>query len=167
MNEMIWRVKYHLIRDEISPFDVTFRLNKTPMSYVKYGYPRDAFRLMAEEPEGPAMGSNVISFPKAPGSQRTDRNYCQARFFGYELFKIPITSFSEKRPLLLYSLSNSIPIVIYPLSSKISRKRHSSRKNSLSIASTSSGYNLHSKNLSSPNMHPFLPRKGHGPPNRI
>jgi len=66
MNEMIWRAKYQLIRDEISPFDVASRLNKTPMSYVKYGYPRDAFRLMAEEPEGPAMESNVISFPKAP-----------------------------------------------------------------------------------------------------
>ncbi|HEY3275567.1 MAG TPA: hypothetical protein VGJ94_03020 [Syntrophorhabdaceae bacterium] len=67
MNDMIWRGKYHLIRDEISPFDVSSLLNKTPMSSLKYGYPRDAFGLMAEEPEGPAQGNNVILFPKTPG----------------------------------------------------------------------------------------------------
>jgi hypothetical protein len=73
MNEMIFRAKWYLSSDEISPFDVALRLNKTPMSYLKYEYPREAFGLMAEEPQSPATGSNVISFPevKPPGNPKS------------------------------------------------------------------------------------------------
>ncbi len=64
MNEMIFRAKWHLADDEMSPFDVAHQLNKTPMSYANDGYPRDAFAALAEEREAPATGNNVISFPE-------------------------------------------------------------------------------------------------------
>ncbi|OPY71351.1 MAG: hypothetical protein A4E62_01304 [Syntrophorhabdus sp. PtaU1.Bin002] len=66
MNEMIFRAKWYLADDEMSPFDVALRLNETPTSYVKNDYPRDAFRLMAPELQRSETGDNVISFPEAP-----------------------------------------------------------------------------------------------------
>ena len=48
MNEFAFYAKWHLIRDEMSPYDVSFLLNKTPMSYLKYRYPRDAFQSINE-----------------------------------------------------------------------------------------------------------------------
>jgi len=48
MNEFAFYAKWHLIRDEMSPYDVSFLLNKTPMSYLKYRYPRDAFQSIHE-----------------------------------------------------------------------------------------------------------------------
>jgi hypothetical protein len=52
MNEFAFYAKWHLIRDEMSPYDVSFQLNKTPMSYIKYRYPRDAFQSMGQEAQG-------------------------------------------------------------------------------------------------------------------
>lgn len=44
MNELVFAAKWHLIRDEMSPFDASFRLNDVPLSCLKYGNPREAFR---------------------------------------------------------------------------------------------------------------------------
>lgn len=65
MNEMIFRTKWHLKDDEMSPFDAALLLNQTPMSCLKYGYPRDAFAGMAPELQRSETGSNVICFPEA------------------------------------------------------------------------------------------------------
>lgn len=51
MNDLVFQARFCLQSDEISPFDVASRLNKTPMSYLKYEYPRDAFAHMALELE--------------------------------------------------------------------------------------------------------------------
>jgi hypothetical protein len=49
MNEMAFRAKWHLIRDEMSPYDVSIILNKTPISYLKYKNPHEAFQLMIQK----------------------------------------------------------------------------------------------------------------------
>ncbi len=63
MNEMILQSKWHLSDGETSPFDVALLLNKTPMSYLKYGHPRDALALLAPDLQRPEieMKRNVIS----------------------------------------------------------------------------------------------------------
>jgi len=50
MNEMIWRAKYHLIRDEISPFDVSSLLTRL-LCHMSNTGTREMLRLMAEEPK--------------------------------------------------------------------------------------------------------------------
>lgn len=50
MNDLVFQAKLHLAREELSPFDVSFRLNETPMSYLKYHNPRKAFQFMAQRP---------------------------------------------------------------------------------------------------------------------
>jgi hypothetical protein len=59
MNDMIHCGKY-MLNEELSPFDVGFRLNDMPMSALKYGKPREAFKALFDgiaspvvEPEGP------------------------------------------------------------------------------------------------------------------
>jgi hypothetical protein len=63
MNDLIFQAKVHLNMGK-SPFDVSFLLNEAPMSYLKYGRPKDAFReLNSEEIESLSnrqRGSNVI-----------------------------------------------------------------------------------------------------------
>jgi hypothetical protein len=49
MNELIFQAKLQLVEDDLSPYDVSFRLNDTPMSYLKYGNPREAFPLMIQK----------------------------------------------------------------------------------------------------------------------
>jgi hypothetical protein len=49
MNDLVFIAKWHLIRDELSPYDVSFRLNEVPMSYLKYINPRNAFQSMGQE----------------------------------------------------------------------------------------------------------------------
>jgi hypothetical protein len=49
MNEIEFRAKFHLSRKETSPYDVSFLLNKVPMSYLEYESPREAFERMARE----------------------------------------------------------------------------------------------------------------------
>jgi hypothetical protein len=49
MNDLVFQAKWHLIRDEISPYDLSFRLNEVPMSYLKYQHPRDAFQSMRQK----------------------------------------------------------------------------------------------------------------------
>ena len=44
MNDLVFQAKFYLIERELSPFDVSFELNQTPMSYLNRAIPRDAFR---------------------------------------------------------------------------------------------------------------------------
>jgi hypothetical protein len=46
MNDLVDQAKMHLIEDDISPYDVSFKLNQVPMSILKYANPREAFRTM-------------------------------------------------------------------------------------------------------------------------
>ena len=52
MNEFVFQAKCHLVEDGLSPSDVSFRLNETLMSYLKYRNPRQAFKLMSQESSG-------------------------------------------------------------------------------------------------------------------
>ena len=64
MNDLVFQAKVHLNMGKLSPSDVSFRLNKSPMSYLNYSCPKDAFReLNIEEIESPGNrqgGNNVI-----------------------------------------------------------------------------------------------------------
>ena len=44
MNDLVNAAQFHIVEDDLSPFDVGFKLNEMPMSYLKYRDPRDAFR---------------------------------------------------------------------------------------------------------------------------
>lgn len=43
MNDLILTAKYSLENKDVSPFDVSLELNETPMSYIDYKSPRQAF----------------------------------------------------------------------------------------------------------------------------
>lgn len=43
MNDLVESAKVYLAGQQLSPHDASFRINKTPMGYLKYAYPRDAF----------------------------------------------------------------------------------------------------------------------------
>jgi len=47
MNDFIWQAKYFLMEDALSPFEVGFRLNETPMSYLDRSSPMDVFPKLA------------------------------------------------------------------------------------------------------------------------
>jgi hypothetical protein len=49
MNELEYHAKWLLIRDEMSPYDASFRLNELYLSYLTYQIPRRAFQAMREE----------------------------------------------------------------------------------------------------------------------
>jgi len=44
MNDLIFQAKIHLMEGQKSPLEVSFRLNESPMSYLKYNHPKDEFR---------------------------------------------------------------------------------------------------------------------------
>lgn len=46
MNDLIAHARFHLEYGEISPWDVSFKLNEIPMSYLKYSNPKKVFRTM-------------------------------------------------------------------------------------------------------------------------
>jgi hypothetical protein len=48
MNDMIYHAQMWLIEEELSPFDVGFKLNEMPMSALEYANPKDAFKKLAE-----------------------------------------------------------------------------------------------------------------------
>jgi len=50
MNDLVYNAQVLLTENEISPFDVSFELNKMPMSYLNYDVPHDAFGKMGIEP---------------------------------------------------------------------------------------------------------------------
>ncbi len=46
MNDLVIQAKAHLVRNEISSYDLSFRLNEVPMAYLNHRHPRDAFQSM-------------------------------------------------------------------------------------------------------------------------
>ena len=52
MNDLIFHAKRYLIEDEMSPDGIGFKLNKIPMSALKYNNPRKAFKALAARPSG-------------------------------------------------------------------------------------------------------------------
>jgi hypothetical protein len=53
-SDLIDEAQMRLTGDELSPFDVGFRLNQMPMSYLGYRMPRDAFKALKAEQPGAA-----------------------------------------------------------------------------------------------------------------
>jgi hypothetical protein len=51
MNDFIFQAKVYLNMGK-SPLDVSFLLNESPMSYLKYGRPKDAFKYSVTLLEG-------------------------------------------------------------------------------------------------------------------
>lgn len=50
MNDLVRNAQFLLTENEISPYDLSFKLNKMPISYLKYDNPREAFgKLKAKE----------------------------------------------------------------------------------------------------------------------
>lgn len=49
MNDLIRCAKIWLIEEELSPFDVGFKLNDMPMSALQYANPREAFKSLANK----------------------------------------------------------------------------------------------------------------------
>lgn len=43
MNDLIFNAKYYLEDEDISPYELSFKLNEMPLSYIEYKSPRDAF----------------------------------------------------------------------------------------------------------------------------
>jgi len=43
MNDLIDQAKFHLKHEELSPFNASFKLNESPMSYLNYENPKTAF----------------------------------------------------------------------------------------------------------------------------
>ena len=46
MNELIFESKFYMIEQRLSPFETSCRINETPMSYLDYNIPKEAFRLL-------------------------------------------------------------------------------------------------------------------------
>ena len=44
MNDLVLHAKFFLIEFEMSPYDVSLRLNEIPMTLLKYNHPREAFK---------------------------------------------------------------------------------------------------------------------------
>ena len=49
MNDMIYHAQMWLVEEELSPFDVGFKLNEPPMSALGYAHPKDAFKRLADD----------------------------------------------------------------------------------------------------------------------
>ncbi len=49
MNDLVFMAKTRLVERDVSPYDVSFWLNETPMSYLKYRNPKDAFEALSVE----------------------------------------------------------------------------------------------------------------------
>lgn len=60
MNDMIQCAKIWLAEEELSPFDVGFKLNDMPMSALRYAKPREAFKALVD-----------IGSPQANGRARS------------------------------------------------------------------------------------------------
>lgn len=46
MNDMVQCAKFLLAEEELSPFDIAFKLNEMPMSALKYANPREALKTL-------------------------------------------------------------------------------------------------------------------------
>lgn len=60
MNDLVYQAQVCLEHDELSPYDLAFRLNEVPMSYLKYSHPREAFQHLVPEHN---TSDNVIYYP--------------------------------------------------------------------------------------------------------
>ena len=49
MNDLVFQAQIDLIEGAMSPFDVSFRLNEVPMSYLEHFTPRASFQHLAVE----------------------------------------------------------------------------------------------------------------------
>jgi len=58
INDLIVQAKYYLTERQMSPFDASLHVNETPMSYLGYNIPKEAFRGLKVEPEE-ASGASV------------------------------------------------------------------------------------------------------------
>ena len=47
MNDLVSQAKLYLAISDESPFDISFKLNETPLSYLKYLSPREALRALS------------------------------------------------------------------------------------------------------------------------
>jgi len=64
MNDLIFQAKF-MFEEQQTPWDVSRNLNETPMSYLKYRAPRDAFQALlrqAGHPDGPAQRTNNVIY---------------------------------------------------------------------------------------------------------
>src|SRR5205085_2556484 len=50
MNDLVYHAKVWLTEGELSPFDVSFKLNDIPFSSLNYAKPREAFKKLFVEP---------------------------------------------------------------------------------------------------------------------
>ena len=57
MNDLIVQAKYYLSERQMSPFDTSIQVNKTPMSYIGYNKPKEAFRGLKVESEETSSNS--------------------------------------------------------------------------------------------------------------
>ena len=60
MNDLIFQAKVYLSKGQKSPFDVSFMLNKSPMSYLKYSNPKVEFRKLYFTKDGESPGDRQI-----------------------------------------------------------------------------------------------------------
>jgi hypothetical protein len=68
MNDLIFQSKFRLEEGQLTPLDVSFYLNETPMSYLEYRSPKEVFQqLLLQEGEPSGYGQqagNVIYLNK-------------------------------------------------------------------------------------------------------
>lgn len=65
MNDLIFQSKFRLEEGQQTSFDVSFYLNETPMSYLKYRSPKDVFHqllLQEGEPSGHGQQANNVIY---------------------------------------------------------------------------------------------------------
>jgi hypothetical protein len=61
MNDLIFQAKVDLIEGHKQPFDVSFRLNESPMSYLNYNHPRNEFQKLHLTEEEPSTNRQQIN----------------------------------------------------------------------------------------------------------
>jgi hypothetical protein len=65
MNDLIFQSKIRLEEGQQTPFEVSFYLNETPMSYLKYRSPKDVFHQLLRqegEPSGHGQQANNVIY---------------------------------------------------------------------------------------------------------
>jgi hypothetical protein len=65
MNDFIFQSKFRLEEGQLTPLDVSFYLNETPMSYLKYRSPKDVFQQLLRqegEPSGRGQQANNVIY---------------------------------------------------------------------------------------------------------
>jgi len=62
INDLVIQAKFHLVEGELSPFDASLLLNQTPMSYIGYRSPKEAFKSLKieEEASNKAIENEII-----------------------------------------------------------------------------------------------------------